>query len=103
MTKVLWIGLAEVRSLGESQIVAPEEAAYVQVVALAADGDDFERAVRARFLRDNLTLTSLDEIETVEDRKASGTISEPLLARVSEVDEDRPVLLHTFHVFDLEE
>src|SRR5947208_5632723 len=87
MPKVAWIGLAEVVAAQPSSTLASGEGAYVHMLALATNLDEFETLVFAYLRRDNLTVVSLEDAETLDDRIANGHISDELLALATTLDE----------------
>ena len=102
MSKVVWIGLAEVVAAKPGATLGSGEGAYVHMLARATDSEEFEAVIGAYLRQDNLTVVSLEDAETLDDRIAYGHISDELLELASTLDEQTPVAAGTFEVFDLE-
>jgi hypothetical protein len=98
-TKILWIGLAEVVTDGESDVLKKGDAAFVPVVAKATDAQEFYKVVKDELKTLQLELIGLEDVEHLSERRRKHTLPDDLETAIHGLSSAHGVALETFQVF----
>jgi hypothetical protein len=72
--KEIWIGLAEVESVGDEDALDGAKGAFVQVVGFADDSVEFRKLISTTLLEDGLSLLNVADSEPLFNRLESSYI-----------------------------
>lgn len=87
-----WIGLVHVRPMpGTNPMGDGVEGAYVQIVALARNAENFEKTVRDNLLLDDLILVEAEDVATVRSYRKAGRINTDLNDLACSLSSDNPI------------
>ena len=98
-----WRGLVEGIPLPGRDEFADCRGAFVNVVALARDKDDFVQLVSDALADEGLRATEFEDIEPVHTRRLFRSRPAWMIALANQLNTDTPVVFDTFHVFESEE
>jgi len=94
-----WIGLAHVKPVPGSDFFDGDPGAYCQVVGLASTALVFRVKVESVFAEIGLVVMEIEDLEPLEQRVMTGTISGELLTLADQLSASDPVLNDIFHVY----
>lgn len=95
-----WVALLDVLPASrECAILTKSQGAFVHVLGIAADKDEFVRGVRAFCERELLRVQSIEDIEAVGSRLETGHMDEQLRSVVEELGAEYPYRFGVFNVY----
>ena len=97
---VPWIGLCEVKPLPGNDSLAGATGAFVNIVALAKDAEDFEMKTRAIMEDYDFVVLSIGDIGTIEERESHHEIVRELAQLASSLTEESPVQFDEFQAYE---
>jgi hypothetical protein len=98
-----WIGLADVRQRDGSGVLGEGAgAAFVTVVAIASDEDEFREVVSRAIEDHELRLVELTEMEPLDVRIASHSVDPVLMRDAERVPRDTAYVFGSFHVYPVD-
>ena len=95
----VWIGLVHVKPSLGCNLLNGATGAFVSVVAIAEDGENFSRSVAAYLEEYLLDTVEFEDVELLQEREQSETVDEELVQLAQELTPDAPVGLGTFDVY----
>lgn len=100
--KDLWIGLARVKQPASIDVLGDADGAYVNVLALAANNLDFHSQVKGALAELGLTLSKLEDAETMASRLSKHSVDRELQKLSKEVTRTGALRFDVFQTFDLD-
>ncbi len=101
MKKEIWIGLVEVISQRENDVLALNEGAFVNVLTKADSEKEYSRKVKTMFQHYNIKVKNIEEIEILAERMKRQDIEESLLQIAERIKSNNHVIFGTFHTYKL--
>lgn len=95
----IWIGLWQVKDKPGGNILDGCSGAFVHIIALADDEDEFRKIARSYILESDLLEISHEGISTMDDTLEYGHIDEELLIQAYQLDEVDSIMLGTFNAY----
>jgi hypothetical protein len=100
--KSKWIGLAEVKSARGFDVLNGARGAYVNVLALAQNPDEFVKTVRVSMEENHLELIRIKDIDPIDVRITTGKMIPYLVELSARLSEQYPVQFDEFQSFQEE-
>lgn len=100
--KELWIGLARVKQPSNVDILGDADGAYVNVLTLATNAADFHFQVEEAIKELGLSLSKLDDVETMSHRQSKHSVHREIKDLSKEVMRTGALRFDVFQSFDLD-
>lgn len=94
-----WRGIAQVAPLPGNSELGTADGAYVGIVAIAGNSEDFLAVVRNSFRAMNFHLVDVEEIEMVETPFQLDEVARDIREQMANLSPDRPFGYGTFHTY----
>lgn len=95
----VWIGLVGVGSLPGNETLGDAKGAYVNAVAMAADPQEYEKAVSAALTDLGLFAFEFEDVERFSERAAHRQLDEQLRELADEAKRTKKVCFAEFHTY----
>jgi hypothetical protein len=99
----VWIGLAEMRPIGESEILDMAELGYSNVLAFASDEESFRKKVAQLCASHNLAIVQIEDIEPLQSRKNHRVVDSSVDQVANDLTEGGVARFTTIHTFPKDE
>jgi hypothetical protein len=96
----IWIGLAQVSSRPDNDLLGGPKGAYVNVLAIAASTEDFIAKVKKAVKDLDLDFIHIEDVEPFSERCKSYEINAGIMNIAIEVSESSELRFGDFHTFD---
>ena len=97
-----WICLVDVKPGPGSNVLNGDPGAYCHVLCRANSEIVVRLKIKGEFAELGLMVESIEDLEPLEQRRATGTIGEELLALSNEISDERPVVYGDLYVYQTE-
>ena len=97
--QAIWIGLADVMPVRGNDVLGNSKGAFVNVVARAGSSSEFCDLVQNELSVAGFITLSLEDVEPLQNRLSTHTVSEDILALCRELDAAGAVRFGTFHSY----
>ena len=95
-----WIGMAHVRPREGNELLDGALGAFVQVLALAENEDDFIKQGADLFSEYEFDVLEWVHVQNFEERKASSDVEKSLVMHAMQLSADNPIYLDEFQAYD---
>ena len=96
---IIWIGLAKVRVLNESNILKGNECAFTNAIGLAKTRTEFRKIVKAKLYTMELNLIRLEDTEPLSIRLKKNELNKDIIQLSRCLSDDNIIEFSTFHTF----
>ena len=96
----IWIGLVHVSSLPNNDLLGNAKGAYVNVLALANNPNDFTNKVKESIIDLGLDFIELEDAELFSERIENYEVQENIKILATEVIKSKEVRFGDFHTYD---
>lgn len=97
----IWIGLAQISSKSVNGLLGSSNGAYVNVLALASNSNDFCEKVKKAINNLNLDFVQIEDVELLSERSESYEISDNIIKLAKEVKKYKELRFGNFHTFNI--
>jgi hypothetical protein len=96
----IWIGLAQVSSKSVNGLLGSSKGAYVNVLALASNSNDFTEKVIKAIKELELDFVQIEDVELFSERIESYEINDNIINLAIEVNKSKELRFGNFHTFE---
>lgn len=96
----IWIGLLHVRSKAPKGVLENSSGAYVNVLAMAKNINDFVGQIKNALIELNLEFIEIEDVELLSERKEKFEVDSSIIFLAEEVEQSNEMRFGVFHTYE---